>query len=429
MRDVIVIGGGPAGSTAATLLAQRGLSVTLLERERFPRFQIGESLLPYNNDLFERLGVSGQLTEGDFFPKYGAYFVTGDGAVGYGFRFDKRLSDPYRRSFQVKRAEFDHLLLKNAAKHGVEVLEEANVVDVDLSNPDRCGVGLRPTSVGGGRPEAHTTRLEARFVIDASGHGAALGSRVGSKEDIESLKKIAFFAHYKNVPRPSGRNAGNTVIVVLRNAWFWLIPVNAEVMSVGLVVDREHYLRCGLQPEELLNRTIAEAPWVAERMKDAERITEIYARKDFSFRMRKMVGTNYALIGDAAGFIDPIFSTGVFMAMKSADLASSAIADRLSTGSMRSLKAYEQDMSRGLDKYLKFIEYFYRREFLEVFMQPSERWGLLNAIVGVLAGDIFKTRNNRFKLAIFFALVKLQKWRGVIAPRIAWEALPSAAKL
>ena len=414
MRDVIVIGGGPAGSTAATLLAQQGLSVTLLERERFPRFQIGESLLPYNNELFERLGVTDQLSEGDFFPKYGAYFVTGDGSVGYGFRFDKRLSDPYRKSFQVKRAEFDHLLLKNAAKHGVEVREQTPVTSVDLSNPEKAVVN---------------GDLEARFVIDASGHGAVLGNRVGEKADVESLRKIAFFAHYRNVPRATGRNAGNTVIVVLRDAWFWLIPVNAEVMSVGLVVDREHYLRCGLEPEELLNRTIAQSSWVAERMKNAERITGIYARKDFSFRMNKMVGTNYALIGDAAGFIDPIFSTGVFMAMKSADLASSAIAERLRSGSMRSLKAYERDMSRGLDKYLKFIEYFYRREFLEVFMQPSERWGLLNAIVGVLAGDIFKTRNNRFKLAVFFALVKLQKWRGVIAPRIAWDALPSAAKL
>ncbi len=429
MRDVIVIGGGPAGSTAATLLAQQGLSVTLLERERFPRFQIGESLLPYNNDLFDRLGVTDQLMAGDFFPKYGAYFVTGDGAVGYSFRFDKRLSDPYRRSYQVKRAEFDHLLLKNAAKQGVDVCEETAVVDVDLSDPDRCGVGLRPASAAEGRPEAYSTRLEARFVIDASGHGAVVGNRVGAKSDIESLKKIAFFAHYRNVPRAPGRNAGNTVIVVLRNAWFWLIPVNAEVMSVGLVVDREHYLRCGLEPEELLNRTIAESTWVAERMKNAERITEIYARKDFSFRMKKMVGTNFALIGDAAGFIDPIFSTGVFMAMKSADIAASAIADKLRTGSMDALKKYERDMSQGLDTYLKFIEQFYRREFLEVFMQPSERFGLLNAIVGVLAGDIFQTRNNRLKLAVFFALVKLQKWRGLIAPRIAWDTLPSAAKL
>lgn len=407
MRDVIVIGGGPAGSTAATLLAQRGFTVTLLERERFPRFQIGESLLPYNNDLFSRLGVTDQLHAGDFFPKYGAYFVTGDGAVGYGFRFDKRLQDPYRNSFQVKRAEFDHLLLRNAEKHGVEVREETPVKSVEL-NGERVVVN---------------GDLEARFVIDASGHHALLGE----KQPIESLKKIAFFAHYRGVPRPEGRDAGNTVIVVLRNAWFWLIPVNAEVMSVGLVVDREHVLRCGLEPEELLDRTIAESSWVAERMKNAERITQVYARKDFSFRTKKMVGPNFALIGDAAGFIDPIFSTGVFMAMKSADLASAAVAERLRTGSLKELNTYEREMSKGLDKYLRFIEHFYRREFLEVFLQPSERWGLLNAIVGVLAGNIFQTRDNRFRLALFFALVKLQKWRGMIAPRIEWEALPAAA--
>ena len=413
MRDVIVIGGGPAGTTAATLLAQQGLSVTLLERERFPRFQIGESLLPYNNDLFDRLGVTDQLASGDYFPKYGAYFVTGDGSVGYGFRFDKRLSDPYRRSFQVKRAEFDHLLMKNAAKHGVDVREETPVTSVDLSDPSKAIVN---------------GNLEARFVVDASGHGALLGTRSG-KSDVESLKKIAFFAHYRNVPRASGRDAGNTVIVVLKNAWFWLIPVDEELMSVGLVVDRDHFLSCGLEPQPLLERTIAETPWVAEKMKDAERVTQIYARKDFSFRVRSLAGPNFACIGDAAGFLDPIFSTGVFMAMKSADMAAGAIVERLRSGSTRALKTYERDMTRGLDKYLRFIEYFYRREFLEVFMQPSERWGLLNAIVGVLAGDIFATRNNRFKLAVFFFLVKLQKWRGMIAKPIAWDALPAAAKL
>ena len=416
MRDVIVIGGGPAGSTAATLLARQGLSVTLLERERFPRFQIGESLLPYNNDLFERLGVIGELAhaadQGDFFPKYGAYFVTGDGSIGYGFRFDKRLQDPYRRSFQVKRAEFDHLLLRNAGRQGVEVREETPVTSVDLSDPGRVIVN---------------GTLEARFVVDASGHGSVVGTQAGSREPIAALRKIAFFAHYRGVPRPEGRDAGNTVIVVLRNAWFWLIPVNAEVMSVGLVVDRDHYVGCGLEPQELLERTIAESSWVAERMQNAERITQVYARKDFSFRMRNMVGPNFALVGDAAGFIDPIFSTGVFMAMQSADLAASAAIERLGTGSMAALKTYEREMSRGLDKYLRFIEHFYRREFLEVFLQPSERWGLLDAIVGVLAGNIFQTRDNRFKLALFFALVQLQKWRGVIAPRIPWETLPAAA--
>jgi flavin-dependent dehydrogenase len=412
MRDVIVIGGGPAGSTAATLLAQQGFSVTLLERERFPRFQIGESLLPYNNDLFERLGVTEEIACGESVPKYGAYFVTGDGQASAGFRFDQRLSDPYRRSFQVKRAEFDHLLLRNAAKHGVDVREETPVTSVDVSNPEKVVVN---------------GDLAARFVIDASGHHSIVGSKVGGKSDVESLKKVAFFAHYKTVPRPEGKDGGSTIVVVLRNAWFWLIPVTNELTSVGLVVDREHYLQCGLQPQELLEQTIAGSPWVAEKMKEAERVTQIYARKDFSFRMARIAGPNFALIGDAAGFLDPIFSTGVFMAMKSADIASAAAATRLRTGSMDGLDHYQHDFTRGLDKYLRFIEHFYDREFLEVFFNPTERFGLLQAIVGVLAGNIFARRDNRFRLKLFFLLVKLQKWRGLIAPRIAWETLPAAA--
>jgi flavin-dependent dehydrogenase len=413
MRDVIVIGGGPAGTTAATLLVRQGLSVTLLERERFPRFQIGESLLPYNNDLFARLGVTDEVaTSESTFPKYGAYFVTGDGQVGYSFRFDKRLRDPYRRSFQVKRAQFDELLLKNAEKHGVDVRQETPVTSVDLSDPQRVVVN---------------GDLDARFVVDASGHGSVVGARVGGREDVASLKKVAIFAHYRNVPRAEGRDAGNTVIAVLRNAWFWLIPVTADVMSVGLVVDRDHVRSCGLDPQQLLERTLAASPYVAEKMKDAERVTQIYTRKDFSFRMNNMAGPNYALIGDAAGFLDPIFSTGVFMAMKSADLVSAGILERLQRGSMKELRRYERRMQDGFDRYLRFIEKFYDRAFLEVFLQPSERLGLLDAVVGVLAGDIFESRNHRLKLGLFFSLVKLQNWRGGIAPRIEWNALPAAA--
>lgn len=416
MNDVIVIGGGPAGSTAATLLARNGFSVLLLERDRFPRFQIGESLLPYNNDLFERLGLIDKLKKGDFFPKYGAEFVTGDGKIGYTFRFDRTLPPEYHSAFQVKRAEFDELLLRNATASGVDVREQTSVTAIDLSDPARAIV-----QTSGGE------RHEARFVLDASGHGSILGNRVGEKADVESLKKVAFFAHYRGVPRAEGRNAGNTVIVVLQNAWFWMIPVDQELMSVGLVVDRDHARNCGLQPEELLNRTIAATPWVAARMKNAERVTQVYARRDFSYRMKKIAGENFALIGDAAGFLDPIFSTGVFIAMKSADIAASAVESRLRRGSMRALKRYERDFSGALTKYFHFISNFYRREFLEVFLQPSERFGLLPVIVGVLAGNVFSKKRDRLKLGLFFALVAIQKWKKVIAPPIVWDALPAAA--
>ncbi len=419
MRDVIVIGGGPAGSTAATLLVQRGFDVLLVERERFPRFQIGESLLPYNNDLLDRLGIIPKLEGGEFFPKYGAEFVTGDGEVSYTFRFDRNLPEQYHRTFQVKRADFDLLLLRNAAAQGVEVREETAVTAVRLDDAKRATVEL-----AGGET------LEARFVIDASGHGSIVGQRHGGKSEIESLKKVAFFAHFRNVPRPEGRNAGNTIIVVLRDSWFWLIPITAELMSVGLVVDRDHFVKCGLQPEALLERTICETPYMAERMNNAERVTPIYSRKDFSYAMKRMVGPNYALVGDAAGFIDPIFSTGVFMAMKGADVAAKAIEHRLRSGSMRLLRKYERSVNGALHRYFRFISNFYRREFLEVFMQPQDKFGLLKAIVGVLAGNIFnKSIADRIRLELFFTLIRIQRHSGVIAPRIAWERLPTAASV
>jgi flavin-dependent dehydrogenase len=418
MHDVIVIGGGPAGSTAATLLAQKGLSVVLLERERFPRFQIGESLLPYNNDLFDRLGLTGKLEAGDFVPKYGAEFVTGDGSVGYTFRFDRNLEAKYHRSFQVKRSEFDHVLLRNAMANGVDVREETAVTSVDLSDPARGVV-----HVAGGET------LEARFVIDAAGHACVVGAREGGKSDVSSLKKIAFFAHFRGVPRPEGLNAGNTIIVVIRNAWFWLIPITEELMSVGLVVDRDHFKSCGLTPEEILAKTIAATPFVADRMSGAERVTQVYARKDFSYEMQRIVGENFALIGDAAGFLDPIFSTGVFLAMKSADLASAAIVARLKTGRMGLLRKYERSMTHALRDYFRFISNFYRREFLEVFLQPKEDFGLLPVIIGVLAGNVFTARRSRWRVALFFFLIRVQKWRGVIAPAIAWDSLPRPASV
>ncbi len=416
MNDVIVVGGGPAGSTAATLLARMGFSVRLLERERFPRFQVGESLLPYNNDLFARLGITDKLKTGDFFPKYGAEFVTGDGKIGYTFQFDRTLPPQYHSSFQVRRAEFDELLLRNAADNGVDVREQTGVTSVDLSDPSRV---VAQTNTG--------DRHEARFVLDASGHSAVLGSRVGEKADVESLKKVAFFAHFRGAVRPEGRSAGNTVIVVLQNGWFWMIPVNRELMSVGLVVDRDHVRSCGLSPEELLAQTIAATPWVAARMRDAERVTQVYARRDFSYRMKKMAGVNFALIGDAAGFLDPIFSTGVFIAMKSADIAATAVEAKLRHGRMRPLKRYERTMNSAFKKYFHFISNFYRREFLEIFLQPSERFGLLPVIVGVLAGNVFAQKSDRLKLALFFALIAIQKRKKVIAPPIRWEALPAAA--
>jgi len=417
MYDVIVIGGGPAGSTTATLLARKGFDVLLLERERFPRFQIGESLLPFNNDIFQRLGILEKLQQGDFVPKYGAEFVTGDGSLGYTFRFDQNLPAPHDRAFQVTRAKFDELLMKTANEAGVAVRQETNVVNVDL-NGERATV----TTASG-------ETLEARFVVDASGHAALLGSRTIRRKQIEQLKSVATFAHYRNVPRPPGREGGNIVVAVLRDAWFWMIPITPEIMSVGLVATSEHVKSCGLRPEELLERTIAQTPYVAKRMKDAERVSEVRTRKDFSYEMERIVGENFACVGDAAGFLDPIFSTGVYMAMKSAGIVADGIEARLRRGDMRPLLAYQRSFRKAIARYLRFVAHFYTRPFLELFLSPHPRFGLIKAIVRVLAGDVWGTPGGRFKLAIFFGLVALQRRFGNIAPRIAWERLPAPASV
>jgi len=417
MHDVIIIGGGPAGSTAATLLAQHGRSVLLFERERFPRFQIGESMLPYSNDIFRRIGVYDKLLNADFFPKYGGAFVTADGKSHTVFRFDRDLDDGYKRSFQVERARFDQLLLDHSRENGAEVQEEMPVSRVDLTDGSKVIVET-----------ANGAQHEARFVIDASGHGALLAHATGRRTPVNALKKIAYFAHYKGVTRPEGRDGCNIVIVVLRNAWFWMIPLSEEKTSVGLVIERDHAMTSGLSPEEMLERTIAATPYVLDRMQNAERTTHVYTRKDFSYRVSQIVGENFALVGDAAGFLDPIFSTGVMIAMTSASRVADAVIEKLDRGSMRALNAYQTKTQTAIDRYLRFIENFYRREFLEMLLHPEPHRLMYMAIIRVLGGNVFSSRFDRTLLNLFFGLVRLQK-RFRFAPPIEWESLPAPASV
>jgi len=289
------------------------------------------------------------------------------------------------------------------------------VTRVDVSDKSRVVV----ETAGG---ETH----EARFVVDAAGHGTFLGQKIGDKANVNELMRVAVFSHYKNVLRDEGREGGNTVIVVLRDAWFWLIPLSEEVMSVGLVLNRDHFKTCGLEPLQLLEQTIARTPFVAQRMKDAERIMEVRVRRDFSYRMKSIAGENYAMAGDAAGFLDPIFSTGVMLAMKSGERAADAIVEKLEGGSMKLLQRYSRDSQVSIDRYFRFISNFYKREFLEVFLGSDPPATFFYPIIRVLGGNVLSSPLDRLRLWLFFRLVDIQK-RWPIAERIDWDALPAPA--
>src|SRR2546423_2011634 len=308
MYDVAIIGGGPAGSVAAALLARAGRRVVVFERDKFPRFHIGESLLPFSMQAFTRLGLHEKFAQAGFMEKFGGEMYGACGDEGVKFYFEDGFRSRTDRSYQVTRADFDKVLLDHAAESGAEVREETAVEKVDFSNEDATLVIFRQRN--GGAEE-----IRARYVLDASGRNSILSAKFKLKKNYQHLQKVSVFAHYDGMIRAEGRDGTLTRMVRAIDRWFWVIPLSATRTSVGVVLDGAVYKKSGLGPEEFLQRAIEEQPLLLQQMRDADRVTPVRTAADFSYRSTQLTGDRWMLAGGAAGFIDSGFSSGVFLAV------------------------------------------------------------------------------------------------------------------
>jgi flavin-dependent dehydrogenase len=385
--DVIVIGGGPSGSATATILALRGYRVTVYERDHFPRFHVGESLIPHCYSVMERIGLVKKLKGSHFTKKYGVQFINEHGKLSEPFRFSQY--DPHERSqtWQVLRSEFDQMLVENAREHGVTVVEGARVMDV-ITEEDRV-VGVK-VKIGDGQTQV----VRSRVVVDASGQSSMLIDRMNLREWDPELKKAAIWTYFKGAKRESGQDAGGTIVMQTegKKGWFWYIPLHDDVVSVGVVADYDHLFknRSTKDAEKLFQEEVERCPGVQPRIADATCVSEYRILKEYSYKASKGAGNGWVLVGDAFGFLDPLYSSGILLALTSAEMAGDAIADALDANdpSEDRLRAWEPMHRKAMDRMRNLVRAFYDGlNFGQLVRRHPDK---KNLITDVLIGNLFK---------------------------------------
>jgi len=415
--DVVVMGGGPAGSTAATLLAERGHRVVLLEKEAHPRFHIGESLLPANVPLFEKLGVAREM-QAIGMEKYGATFVSPWHDKTAGFEFADATDPTMPMAYQVRRSEFDEILFRRAQKVVMEARENCRVREVDL------GDRKREPSVTATDGEGQVREYHAKFVVDATGRDTFLANRLKVKRRNRRHNSSAMFGHFAGAVRDCGRQEGNIIIFWFDHGWFWFIPLKDGVTSVGAVVW-PYYMKARDKPlREYFLETIASCPALHERLAKAELVSEPEATGNYSYDCALCQGENFVLLGDAYAFIDPVFSSGVMLAMNSAFAATEVVDARLKADARAESAArsrFEHVMRVGPKEFSWFIYRVTNPTLRDLFMAPGDALDMKKALLSVLAGDLFGDTRIKPGLMAFravyyaFSLVNLRRslaaWR------------------
>jgi flavin-dependent dehydrogenase len=358
--DCVVIGAGPAGSTAAALVAEQGFSTLLVERDKFPRFHVGESLMPECYWAFERLGVVEELERIGFTRKNGVQFVSSDDRETTPFIFSEYDDRPSALTWHVNRNEFDRMLYDTAYNRGATCIDETRVLDFDLRKKGHHKIVLQ--SVNGKEQE-----LSAKVIVDASGQSSMIANRLGLKEYYKDLRKAAIWGYFQNAARAGGSNPEVTCVLHThdRKGWFWYIPLFDGTVSVGLVGDNEHLLRRGGSPQQTFEDEVNKCPGVKRRLMDSTQVGKFHVAKEFSYTCKKRAGDGWVMVGDAGGFIDPIYSSGVFLALKSGVLAGEAVAVGLAMNdvSEKQLGKWEAEFESGVNWIRKLVRAFYTNQF------------------------------------------------------------------
>jgi len=402
--DVVVVGGGPAGSSAATFLALSGLRVALFEREPFPRFHVGESVMPAAMLLLEQLGARDALEKAGFQVKYGGSFHDQESSAERIFYFLSGQPWP-SYSYQVPRADFDALLLDNARARGVTVLQPATVESAEF---EAAGVTFTATTAAG------PLTGRAAFMVDASGRSSFIASRFGQRQRRPNLGKVALFAHFRGAERLSGKDEGNTRIYVFPEGWFWWIPLAGDLTSVGAVMHARTVRSWTGSPEDLYAEMIRRCRPVAVGLAGAERVTAVHREANFSYVNSPIVGHRFLAVGDAITFVDPIFSSGVFIALRTGQLAAQAIVAAFRDGDFRArrFQGYERQVWRSVAPLFRFIHKYYEPAFFELLLHPQPYFGMYEAVLAVLSGgSLLRMRwRTRLALAMLFAVARMHTW-------------------
>jgi len=410
--DVLVVGGGPGGATTAALLARAGLTVTLMERDRHPRFHIGESLLPMNMPILDRLGLCERLHQIGV-KKLGADFPA-DNERGYNvFRFERCLNPTWPHAYQVRRDEFDHMLFEHARECGATTIEGARVGRIDFDD-----TGATAQVVIDGQPRTH----RARYVVDATGRDTLLGTQMRLKRRNPMHQSAALFAHFRGVERRPGDDEGNVSVYRFEHGWIWMIPLRDGSVSVGAVCSPEYLKQRDVPKDQFLLQTLRGVPEVWKRMANAEIAGNLHATGNYSYTCKRMSGRNWLMVGDAFAFLDPIFSTGVYLAMYTAEKAADVVVGALREPARerRLQRAYEREVRNGLSALSWFIFRFTTPAMTYLFRNPRNVMRVEEAMISMLAGDVFRDGGVRWRLRFFkllYFIVSITEWRG------SWAAL------